>query len=334
MSLNSKLLTDSPVFAVGAERSGTTLLRLMLDHHPKIGWISEFEYAVDWVSEFGDWPDINEYQQYLSKDRIFHSHFFEIDKDLNYPDLIKSFVAQKRAQTGKPLIGANCHRHFDRLLWLWPDARFIHIVRDPRDVARSCVGMGWAGNVYRGVERWIEAEKNWQQLKKKIDSEKILETTYEDFISQDSKCIEQICNFIGTEFSESVFDYTKFTDYTLPNPALLYQWKEKLSDYEIRLVESRVRELMLDSGYESSGLQTLQLTPVSQAKLRLGNWIFRVKFRIKRFGLKLTFADFFTRKLGLKKQQENIRSRMLKITNAYCKFDGNPQILEARQSLK
>lgn len=40
-------LVSEPIFLVGAERSGTTVLRLMLDHHPKIAWCSEFEYAVD-----------------------------------------------------------------------------------------------------------------------------------------------------------------------------------------------------------------------------------------------------------------------------------------------
>jgi hypothetical protein len=57
------------------------------------------------------------------------------------------------------------HRHYDRLLRLWPEARFIHLVRDPRDVASSCIGMGWAGNVWTGVTRWIEAERLWDEVR-------------------------------------------------------------------------------------------------------------------------------------------------------------------------
>ena len=43
-----------PFFLVGSERSGTTLLRLMLDHHTQLSWCNEFEYAVDLVSDKGD----------------------------------------------------------------------------------------------------------------------------------------------------------------------------------------------------------------------------------------------------------------------------------------
>ncbi|MGL5077751.1 MAG: sulfotransferase, partial [Waterburya sp.] len=39
-------LIKQPIFLVGAERSGTTLLRLMLDNHPQLAWCYEFEYAV------------------------------------------------------------------------------------------------------------------------------------------------------------------------------------------------------------------------------------------------------------------------------------------------
>ena len=42
-------MIPQPIFLVGAERSGTTLLRLMLKHHPCIGWVQEFEYAVDLI---------------------------------------------------------------------------------------------------------------------------------------------------------------------------------------------------------------------------------------------------------------------------------------------
>ncbi|MEP0844220.1 MAG: sulfotransferase, partial [Phycisphaerae bacterium] len=63
-------MAKDPVFLVGAERSGTTLARLMLDHHPRIAWLNEFEYAVDLIGPQG-WPDVNAYCDYLETNRIF-----------------------------------------------------------------------------------------------------------------------------------------------------------------------------------------------------------------------------------------------------------------------
>jgi len=65
---------------------------------------------------------------------------------------VNSFLVQKRELESKQFVGATVHRKFDKLLMIWPDAKFIHVVRDPRDVARSVVKMGRVGHVYYGAD--------------------------------------------------------------------------------------------------------------------------------------------------------------------------------------
>ena len=48
-------LVDQPIFLVGAKRSGTTVLRLMLKSHSQLAWCNEFEYAVDLISDEEGW---------------------------------------------------------------------------------------------------------------------------------------------------------------------------------------------------------------------------------------------------------------------------------------
>src|SRR5262249_14024147 len=72
-------LAGPPVFLVGAERSGTTLLRLMLDQHPELAFQFEFELAVDHLPDARDWPPVAEYLARLRSDRIFLLSGYEAD---------------------------------------------------------------------------------------------------------------------------------------------------------------------------------------------------------------------------------------------------------------
>lgn len=132
-----------PIFLVGAERSGTTLLRLMLDSHPELAFRWESEVLVEKVGDDGAFPDLAEYHEHLRMYRFVEKP--AIDPSLDYAALVRSILEQKRVADRKPRVGAVVHAHFDRLLFIWPDAIFIHLVRDPRDVAQSVVEMGWEG---------------------------------------------------------------------------------------------------------------------------------------------------------------------------------------------
>jgi hypothetical protein len=214
----SQKIVKQPIFLVGAERSGTTICRLMLDHHPSITWCNEFEYSVDMMPPETGWPNLEDYYDWLSTHRIFQATGFKIDPSLSYLELVNSFLTQRLETRNKPIVGATVHRHFDRLLRIWPDAKFLHIVRDPRDVAYSCIGMGWAGNVWYGVEKWIDAEQVWEDFSRHLPDEHKLEFTYTDLITRNQETLTRLCNFIGVDFDEKMLTYPDYTDYSLPDP--------------------------------------------------------------------------------------------------------------------
>jgi hypothetical protein len=308
----------APVFLVGAERSGTTVLRLMLDQHPQLAWCFEFEYAVDQMTDQGDTPPLDEYYEWLQTHRVFRLSDFEIDPNLNYPQLIESFLVQERDRTRKNLVGATVHRHFNRLLQIWSNARFIHIVRDARDVARSCVRMGWAGNVWGGVERWIEAERLWSQTRRSVSADRVLEITYESLITEPENALKRVCQFMGVPYDDRMLQYPEFTSYSLPDPKLIGQWRRKLTEREIQLIEARTGDMLMARGYELSRLPRLDTTAI-EPKLKLENWLMRKLFRARLYGLPLVVADFLSRRLGLKAWQKRVRLRMNAIDNAGLK---------------
>ena len=312
-------LITKPIFLVGAERSGTTVLRLMLDHHSQLAWCNEFEYVVDRIPSEKGWPQLDEYYEWLETHRIFQATRFEIDRSLNYQQLVNSFLYQKRDRARKPLVGATVHRHFDRLLRIWPDARFIHIVRDGRDVARSCIGMGWAGNVWTGVERWIEAEGLWAKLSQSFPAERQIEVTYETLISEPVDTLKRLCDFIGIPYDQKMMTYAQTTTYDIPDPKFIGQWRRKLSNREIQLVESRIADRLLERGYELSGLPLIKVTSAMKQKLRLHDWWTRLQFRIKRNGLALFLVDYLSRHLSIKPWQKSVRLKLNAIEKAHLK---------------
>src|SRR5690606_9797487 len=136
---NVPSLAPQPVFVVGAERSGSTLLRLMLDQHPRLSFPHQLEFAVDWISDDGRFPDLATYRENLQRDGVFLRSGFQLRTSLydDYVSLTRDFLEQRR--NGADFVGGTVHRHFHRLAHVWPSARYIHLIRDPRAVARSSV---------------------------------------------------------------------------------------------------------------------------------------------------------------------------------------------------
>ncbi len=305
-----------PFFLVGSERSGTTLLRLMLSHHPDIECTPEFEFLVEPLADEGEgWPSLEGYYDWLSTNRIFLPHELEIDRSLDYPDLAKSFVAQFCGRSAKKIWGVTCHKHFDRLLRIWPRARFVHLVRDGRDVARSCIGMGWVGNVWYGAERWLAAERTWDRLCDVVEPERRLEVRYEDLVEAPEATLGKIAEFVGTGYDPDMLAYAESSTYGLPDSSLIYQWKRKLSPKELGWLEFRMGELLRRRGYEPSGVEPLDPGPVGRLAVYADHRARFYRFRRKKYGTGLLVQRKLADSLGLERMRRRVVLAMNEIDN-------------------
>ncbi len=307
---------ESPIFLVGSERSGTTLLRLMLDHHPQISFLSEFEFSVLHIGNDGRWPPIETYHEFLRHDRVFGLTDLQIDTQLPLPQLLSSFLDQKRCRDGKLCVGATVHHYFERLRYVWPDARYIYLLRDGRDVSRSIIQMGWAGNMWTAADRWIMAEQSWQQLGADVDASQRIETRYEALMAEPEAQLTRLCDFIGVTFDRAMFDYAADSSYGLPDERFCEQWRRKLPDRQIRLAEARIGPMLAQRGYPLSGLGPLTVSAAMERKLRKQDRWYRARNRMRRFGLTLFAAEWFARRMGLHRLRAHCQARMDRITNA------------------
>lgn len=308
-AVGSSELREPPVFVVGALRSGTTLLRLMLDHHPKVCLFGEFEYSVKWVNEEGP-PPLDDYYRMLRMDRGYRAAAlhagFEIDHSLDYGGLVRSFMDQASRSSGKPIRGGAVHSNFQQLPRFWPDARYVHIVRDPRDVSRSCIGMGWVGNVFYGSKYWMDPILRWKDLEPRLAEHQKHQVKYEDLIRDPVRELTKICDFLGVSYDGSMLEYPVDTTYSAPDPSLVEQWRRKMTDDEIMWVESVCDPLMRDFGYDPHSSPIRPPTKFQALQLALQHRSSRIRRNVGRYGLPLYVSWQVTKRMPDNRLREHV----------------------------
>ncbi len=307
----------SPIFIAGALRSGTTLLRLMLDAHPNLKNPGEFDFFFDMIGEDDSFPGYDDYTSFLSTNRVFQSKNLNVDGASDFEQLIQSFVNQ--LSDDNKLLTLNVHRHIDKIPLLFPESKIVHMIRDPRDVARSSIGMGWVGHVYYGVDHWLDTEQSWKKLCEKAPNVQVMELRYEDLIQNTQDTLTRLCEFIGTEYTDNLLNYHQNSTYELPDPSLTYQWKRKLSQREIELVEYKASSLISEYRYE-----LLHDTPAppswfEQLYLAFLNKRHRWSTSIKRYGLMTFIGDKLYRYMGMKQAYRRCKLRMNEIDKNYTR---------------
>jgi len=310
-------MNNNVVFVCGALRSGSSLVHLILDHHPEIKNPGEFDFLFDQISGDGKFPTMAAYLEWLSVHRIFQSKLLSIDISLDYPELIDSFIVQMNQENC--VLALNIHRGFHSIPYVFPNAKFIHLIRDPRDVARSSIGMGWAGNVYYGIEHWLQTEQDWKQLQNKILPEQYLEIRFEDLILSPEAILKEVCSFIGVPYSDKMFDYADNSTYSRPDPSLVRQWKTKLTIREVQYVESRAKVLMEELAYDLSGYPLISVGLLERYWLKVSNKVFTIKFSIKRYGFILFFKEWFSRFFNVVKINKQSLRAMNEVDKQYLK---------------
>lgn len=303
---------ETPVFLIGSERSGTTLLRLMLDHHPDIAFNLESEFLVSEISPAGIFPDVSDYRRKLAEDRVFRHSGFELRDDLDFRALLNDFLRQKLERDRKRVIGATVHYGFTKLQYLWPRAKYIYLLRDGRDVACSVVEMGWAGNVFVGAKWWLEAEREWAEYQKSLSCDRWIEVRYEDLIRDSEAQLRRICDLIGVKFSERMFDYTESSSYSLPNPAQSLKWRRKVSPKDLQLLEARIGFQLAKRGYGLSCAAPLQVAEGLERQLQWRSRMGVAIRKVRMFGFWLFTVEFISRRLGLR----TVHSRARRAINA------------------
>ena len=315
MEIENTLYRPDCLVVHGPLRGGTTLLRLMLDGHPNMRCIGENDYLLDYLifEENGARYD----RDGLAADRIFQASGLVLNEGVDGVTAFWDLVEQIGADGAMPVL--MIHRNLVKITKLMETPKVLRFTRDPRDSARSAIGMGWAGNVYHGVESWLTTERSWRDFEAIETDTQVQRLRYEDLVAAPEARLRDICDFVGLPYVADLLAYPATTKYDAPDASLAFQWKHKLSDRETTLVEYRVGHLLAGAGYEPSGLPILPPTNAERRRFAVSNkWSVWSRL-IKRYGVLSPVLRGFGKRLGLRPLERFAQRRMDVVTVKYLK---------------
>lgn len=227
-------ITQIPFFfIIGRPRSGTTLIRTLLDAHPNVIVPPEYPVIPDVFSRMGEnprWDDrkrlrlMETFRKSLPFD-FWKYEYLRINEDAlvqalnrlpdNCPtrDVIKLFYYYSQSVFKKReilLLGDKnpvYALHTQRLMKWFPGARFLFITRDYRDNLVSMRKFDWeAPDVVLQAWRWKTITRMMLRLKRKAP-DRVLMFRYEDLAAKPEEVFGEICSFLRIPFAKEVFDF-------------------------------------------------------------------------------------------------------------------------------
>lgn len=267
------------VFIVGMPRSGTKLLRDLMNSNPDVAIFPHESHMFPMFhrrwSHYGDARAAENFAKFhadfsatvfsrrmaargLVFDReAWHGHLDGGD----FGDVLRALFRLYSTMTGCRVVGDKTPSYLVQtplLAQLLPGSRFIHIVRDPRDYAVS-VTRAWGKNPVRAAQRWKTQIRRWQADTASRPDEHFI-VRYEQLLSHTATVMQEVCGFVGIAFDERMMRPAESSERRgLASGANAVvqnnhgQWQKHLDAEAVRRIESVCGLLMRELGYSPSG---------------------------------------------------------------------------------
>jgi hypothetical protein len=264
----------------------------MLDAHPEVAipgethWVPKLikgverqkqshEELADVIIDHKRWGDFH-----LDPDEL-RARIREV-KPANAADVIRAFYMLYAEREGKSRYGDKTPgyvKEMPRIQRVLPEARFVHIIRDGRDVSLSHLRMNW------GPESYAESARLWRNRIRKARKqapqiEHYTEIHFEDLVADTESVLRKVCEFVELEFDPAMLDYHERAEGRLaekarelprknrpnqpaearleshklakepPRSDRIGMWRERMSEAEIAEYEAVAGDMLATLGYE------------------------------------------------------------------------------------
>lgn len=280
MSQRESMNKEDPIFIVGSPRSGTSLLSKIISGHPKIGIPFEshvYPRLYPWRKCYGD-ISINKNKKRVAEDIVSLEPVKKWKKlpsvervienigGSSFHTAFEGFMEAWLREIGKKRWGEKTPHN----VFFWreisegfPKSKFIHIVRDGRDVAMSWKKVRFGPEHFYSISNlWKNYVKKAEEIKRKTDKNRFYEVKYEEILKRPKKNIKKICNFLGESFDSKMMKFYKGAgsyptddrnERNLSRPLLrdnMNKWMSDINTRNLRIFESVSGETLERYGYE------------------------------------------------------------------------------------
>jgi hypothetical protein len=276
--------SDRPIFVVGCPRSGTTMLGLMIHAHPRLAMPPENRFVLHTWRRRRQFGDLSTEEQR----RAIAAHITRkgsLVKDMGLSNAAVAELIAEQATTfgdafglvfqefaranGKARWGDKRPAYFgevDMLLRLFPDAQFVHLLRDGRANVASLKRMPWWPETSIGsMAVWSTAEWCLRRDAARLPADTFHSMRYEDLVADPRTVLTRLCDFLEEDFDEAMLEPSKVRE-VVPERKVWHErlsgavdsstvesWRTGLEPWELGLMETVLGRTLKRNGYALSG---------------------------------------------------------------------------------
>ena len=269
---------SAPLIVLGVRRSGTTLLRVMLDRNSRLAVPDESYFVPQLANRHRGAVDPREFVEDLRRLPTLREWGVSPDEvggrlrpGMSSGEAIAAVFEAYAATKGKERWGDKTPlymQHLRTLERLFPDARFVHLIRDGRDAALSFLSMpkgimteGWGHprDAAGFACQWRTEVVDARALGARVGPRRYLELRYEELVERPEDALRRVCAFADLPYEPQMLGYAGTLDLSAkPHQQRLEQpptpgvrdWRADLSAEDVGAFEAIAGDVLAQLGYE------------------------------------------------------------------------------------
>jgi hypothetical protein len=293
--------SDPPVIVLGVRRSGTTLLRVMLDRNAELAMPDESYFIPQLARRHRGTVDLTAFVDDLSRLATLVEWGLSpgavrgrLRRGMVTGEAIAAVFEAYAADRGKPRWGDKTPlymQYLPLLERLFPTAGFVHLIRDGRDAAVSFLsvprgimteGWGYPHDAAGFAAQWATEVRNARALGRRVGAARYLELRYEDLVADPAASLAEVCGFAALEYDDAMLGYVGQTDSALkehqqrlnePPRVGVRDWRTEMSADDRAAFEAVAGDLLAELGYE---VETAGSAPLRLKRYRLASGAWRI----------------------------------------------------------